>query len=150
MIEKFFYFLLFYELYFSMFFYLDTFYPFNPRQRNFLDVIALFSKIISIPIATSFQITFGTQLIFFLFQKITHYHPLIYSVFRVICKKNSFNLGKKKEINHINFFLLCFYCFNTLIVKYVSPKIFLKTQFNSDKDNVICSKSKKKMKIKFF
>ena len=97
MIENFFYFFLFSELYFSMFFYLDTFYPFNPGQRNFSNVIGLFSKIISIPIATSFQITFGTQLIFFLFQKITHYYTLIYSAFRIICKKNSFNLGKKKK-----------------------------------------------------
>jgi hypothetical protein len=149
--EKTFYFLLFFELYFSLFFYSDTFYPFKQKQRNFSDVIALFSKIISVPIATciqiTFQITFGRQLIFFLFQKIEHYYTLTNSCFRFICKKNNFNLGKKKEINHINFVLLCFYCFSTLLVKYISPTIFQKTQFSPDKDNELYSKSKK-IKIK--
>ena len=99
MIEKFFYSLLFSELYFLMFFYSDTFYPFKRRQRNFSDVISLFSKIISIPIATcfqiAFQIAFGTQLIFFLFQKIAYYYTLTNSCFQVIRKKNKFNFGKK-------------------------------------------------------
>jgi len=136
-----------------MFFYSDTFYPFKRRQRNVSDVIALFSKIISIPIATcfqiAFQIAFGTQLIFFLCQKIAHYYTLKNSCFRVIRKKNNINLGKKNEIDHINFVLLCFYCFNTLLVKYISPKIFQITQFNSDKDTVLYSKSKK-IKIIYF
>lgn len=154
MIEKFFYSLLFSELYFLMFFYSDTFYPFKRRQRNFSDVISLFSKIISIPIATcfqiAFQIAFGTQLIFFLFQKIAYYYTLTNSCFQVIRKKNKFNFGKKNKIDSINFVLLCFYCFNTLLVKYISPKIFQITQFNSDKDNVLYSKSKKIKIIYFF
>jgi hypothetical protein len=150
MIGKIFYSLLISELYFSMFFYSDTFYPFKRGQRNFSDVIALFPKIISIPIATCFQIAFGTQLIFFLFQKIAYHYTLTNFCFQLIHKKNNFNFRKKKEIDPIDFVLLCFYCFNTLLVKYISPKIFQITQFNSDKDNVIYSISKKIKIINFF